>query len=163
MKKDDNFSRYLEIIKQTIIYFTFSTIPFWALVFFKLIINGTFSYTLSSLIAGFVPICIPVLVFGLASPKPTKEKGAFKLYLTLEILAYSLSVILILAQEVLSTYQVVGSVYNELYAWVLASFVFIVTFFTVWYKNKEDMMRNVVPEDERRKEERKTEDDVFKD
>lgn len=163
MKKDKNYSGYLNIIKQTIIYFSFSTIPIWALLFFKLIVKGDFSYTLFGLIKGFVPICIPVLVFGLASPKPTIEKGAFKTEWTLGILAYSLSVILILAMEVLSFVQGRDAEYNELYAWILASFVFIITFFTVWRKNKEDMMGNTIPENARRKEEEKAGDNVFND
>ncbi len=161
MKKDKNYSGYRKVLTQTIIYFIFSTIPFWAVLIFKLIIKGNFSYTLFSLVSGFVPICIPILVFGLASPRPSKEKGAFKPDLTLGILAYSSSVILILAIEVFSIFQVVGTEYNELYAWVLASFVFIVTFFAVWRKNKEDMMSNIAPEKARQDEEDKAGDNVF--
>ena len=81
--------------------------------------------------------------------------------MTLGILAYSSSVILILAIEVFSIFQVVGTEYNELYAWVLASFVFIVTFFAVWRKNKEDMMSNIAPEKARQDEEDKAGDNVF--
>jgi hypothetical protein len=150
------------VILQTVIFFVFSSIPLWAVMLFDNIIKKESTNSLLGILGAFVSICIPILVSGMASSKPTKEKGTFKYIWILHVLAYSLSVIFILATDVVD-YINVEIQGGMLSATIIAVIVFVITYYSTYLSYKEKMIKTFNTEETRQEEQQQAEDGAFYD
>lgn len=149
-----------KVVLPTVVFFMLSSIPLWAVMLYDNIIGDKDDRSLIITIGSFVSICIPILVSGMASKKPTLEKGAFKNEWTINVLAYSLSVILVLAIESISRDTAV-SIISLLCAFLVAVLVFVVTIISIGLNYKEKLIEELEVTRSRQEEQADVEKGVF--
>lgn len=154
------YEKYHVLFLPTIVFFMLSSIPLWAVLLFDNIIGNKQDTSAMVTIGSFVSICIPILVSGMASSKPTLEKGAFKNEWTMNVLAYSLSVILVLAIETIGL-DASESKFGLFCALLVAVIVFIVTIIAIGLHYKEKMIADTEVPASRQKDQEDLEREVF--